>query len=800
MSLPSGLCVYESKFRDVYGATLCFGGPHEVFTQSYKAAGFDVTNGTVQVLLNEIASAYQNAPRTFITNPPAPASDGASPVDALPGLVADNTDPQVVDAPMQTPEEDFPEPVASNVATPVNVPPSDVQVTSVPDLQSIDAPIQASEKDFPGPVAGDTVTPDSTLLPDDQETSILDSQDIDAHEQTPSAPPLVLSTDGAIDVEGLTEESDPGAPILGLGNESSCSNSTGEMLIDDGNEAHVADPPADDSELEVVAYLDQPQEGSPSAHAIEVAQSPADLPSSGESSLGAAVEELQGECHVKPDHCPERPPDEQQQVEMATASTVLMHREQHTTLDNTGDNRAVDMTSCSVQTDTVPPTDHKAKGGSCPGHPIVASQSKEIEDLKKQIVRLEGALMRAAVNCNAEAKAVKSKTKTELAELRRRVHDQEDMIEELWDRVAKGMIGPPKIHAESQTRKDDVAEVAATPGSVDTGGRTVEAQFRDTQHQTSKSRNAKRRRNKAAWRKAEAAARATTAANEQPLPTDVDDPAPSLGVSLSNIPTANSALPAEQHAPTTRGPRWACPVNDHAEHMLAQCVDFWGAADCVSRRQLLSQAGCVTCLGRDQGCKDGICAITIEVPGDTVCPDCMSIAGVTTTPPSWMCCDEIGHRKPVTEDLIEVMEAWIPGLRTAELGVTINVPVRYYDESIPPQFGRLTTEMKPKRKGRWRRSKANKLQHPSDGITSGTGPGGSISHIGLDSLEHVPGQFRKTAPDDPMLLDPGDGRPSTREVQAFPSEQNGGGPTPSKLFVTLRTSYQTLPPVRGWRL
>jgi hypothetical protein len=26
-----------------------------------------------------------------------------------------------------------------------------------------------------------------------------------------------------------------------------------------------------------------------------------------------------------------------------------------------------------------------------------------------------------------------------------------------------------------------------------------------------------------------------------------------------------------------------------------------------------------------------------------------------------------------------------------------------------------------------------------------------------------------------MLLDPGDGRPSTREVQAFPSEQNGGG-------------------------
>jgi hypothetical protein len=44
-TLPSGLCVYESKFRDVYGATLCFGGPHEVFTRGYKQAGFCVTMG-----------------------------------------------------------------------------------------------------------------------------------------------------------------------------------------------------------------------------------------------------------------------------------------------------------------------------------------------------------------------------------------------------------------------------------------------------------------------------------------------------------------------------------------------------------------------------------------------------------------------------------------------------------------------------------------------------------------------------------------------------------------------------------
>jgi len=165
-----------------------------------------------------------------------------------------------------------------------------------------------------------------------------------------------------------------------------------------------------------------------------------------------------------------------------------------------------------------------------------------------------------------------------------------------------------------------------------------------------------------------------------------------------------------------------------------------------------------------------------------------------------MCCDEIGHRKPVTEDLIEVMEAWIPGLRTVELGVTINVPVRYYDESVPPQFGRLITEMKPKRKGRWRRSKANKLPHPPDEIMSGTGPGVSIPHTGLDGPEYVPGQLRKTAPDDPMLLDPGEGARASVRCRLSPPNRMGGGPTLSKLFVTLRTSYQTLPPVRGWRL
>jgi hypothetical protein len=65
-TLPSGLCVYESKLRYVYGATLCFGGPHEVFTRSYKQAGFRVTLGMLQVLFTESATAYMGGIRAVV--------------------------------------------------------------------------------------------------------------------------------------------------------------------------------------------------------------------------------------------------------------------------------------------------------------------------------------------------------------------------------------------------------------------------------------------------------------------------------------------------------------------------------------------------------------------------------------------------------------------------------------------------------------------------------------------------------------------------------------------------------------
>jgi hypothetical protein len=58
------------------------------------------------------------------------------------------------------------------------------------------------------------------------------------------------------------------------------------------------------------------------------------------------------------------------------------------------------------------------------GPPLLWMERNErggISDLQKQIQRLEGALMRAAVNNNNELKAVKAKFKSEAAELRRRI-------------------------------------------------------------------------------------------------------------------------------------------------------------------------------------------------------------------------------------------------------------------------------------------------------------------------------------------------------------------------------------------
>ena len=64
ITLPSGLCVYESKFKDIHGTTLCFGGPHPIFTSSYASAGH--SSGMLQVLFTQIATAYMRSPRVFV--------------------------------------------------------------------------------------------------------------------------------------------------------------------------------------------------------------------------------------------------------------------------------------------------------------------------------------------------------------------------------------------------------------------------------------------------------------------------------------------------------------------------------------------------------------------------------------------------------------------------------------------------------------------------------------------------------------------------------------------------------------
>jgi Pao retrotransposon peptidase len=64
-SLPSGLGVFQSALIDVHGASICFGGPHEVFTKGYARSGVNANH--LQVYFTEIAQAYMRSPHTFIS-------------------------------------------------------------------------------------------------------------------------------------------------------------------------------------------------------------------------------------------------------------------------------------------------------------------------------------------------------------------------------------------------------------------------------------------------------------------------------------------------------------------------------------------------------------------------------------------------------------------------------------------------------------------------------------------------------------------------------------------------------------
>jgi hypothetical protein len=80
-------------------------------------------------------------------------------------------------------------------------------------------------------------------------------------------------------------------------------------------------------------------------------------------------------------------------------------------------------------------------------------------------------------------------------------------------------------------------------------------------------------------------------------------------------------------------PRWS-----HVEPVSG----LWGAADCVEKRMLMIDLGCYTCLGQDQGCGNGTCAIISEATRDTICQEWAKSSRRTGNPDldpkmSWIC-------------------------------------------------------------------------------------------------------------------------------------------------------------------
>jgi hypothetical protein len=67
LTLPGGLCVYQSVFADIWRSDYCFGGPHAIFTEAYNKARDVRHAGVAQVIFSELAMAYLESPRTFLT-------------------------------------------------------------------------------------------------------------------------------------------------------------------------------------------------------------------------------------------------------------------------------------------------------------------------------------------------------------------------------------------------------------------------------------------------------------------------------------------------------------------------------------------------------------------------------------------------------------------------------------------------------------------------------------------------------------------------------------------------------------
>jgi hypothetical protein len=88
-------------------------------------------------------------------------------------------------------------------------------------------------------------------------------------------------------------------------------------------------------------------------------------------------------------------------------------------------------------------------------------------------------------------------------------------------------------------------------------------------------------------------------------PTSSTQPSQPTAGALAAVPASTSQLVQPGHTIATHptiqfcwGPRWACPVQGHTGHDLADCLEFWGARDCAARRKMIFRSGCPSCLGR----------------------------------------------------------------------------------------------------------------------------------------------------------------------------------------------------------
>jgi hypothetical protein len=147
-----------------------------------------------------------------------------------------------------------------------------------------------------------------------------------------------------------------------------------------------------------------------------------------------------------------------------------------------------------------------------------------------------------------------------------------------------------------------------------------------------------------------------------------------LATSVHQLQTQPTTAPQLGQSSTThltsqfcRGPRWACPVRGHTGHDLADCQEFWSAQDGASRRRMIFGSGCPSCLGKDQGCRDGRCDIIYQLPTDVVCGSCVKSCPPGKSPSNKMTCDVTWHRNPPVNVLANVMEAWVPNLTIGRL-------------------------------------------------------------------------------------------------------------------------------------